>query len=148
MVPYSKGVMRLNPVTGDRFRHGEIREDKFVFDHYNMGIISQTGFIVEQWRSPTSFNKKYKAITDKVAEWLDKKKLRKGCQHCGYKKRAIALQWHHVDPSTKNASISEMKKNNLGRFKKVVKEIWKCIILCANCHLIEEKRIRDENSYP
>ena len=36
-----------------------------------------------------------------------------------------------------------MHKSTFIRFKKVVKETWKCIILCANCHLIEEKKIRD-----
>ena len=30
-----KNKMRLNPETGDRFRHGDLREDGFVFDHYN-----------------------------------------------------------------------------------------------------------------
>ena len=142
-----KGKMRLNPETGDRFRQRDVRKkDNWVFDHYNMGVILNNGFVGEQWRSLKKFNKKYKkkeALKQKVIKWLDKKKLRKGCQHCGYKKYAIALQWHHVDPSTKKGSISEMHKSTLIRFKKVVKEIWKCIILCANCHLIEEKKIRD-----
>ena len=137
-----KNKMRLNPETGDRFRHGDLREDGFVFDHYNMGVV-KNGYFNEQWRSPKNFKKKYKTLTSKVIKWLDNKKLRKGCQHCGYKKHAIALQWHHVDPSTKEGSISEMKKNTLTRFKKIVKETWKCIVLCANCHLIEEKKIRD-----
>ena len=137
-----KNKMRLNPETGDRFRHGDLREDGFVFDHYNMGVV-RNGYFNEQWRSPKNFKKKYKPLTSKVIKWLDNKKLRKGCQHCGYKKHAIALQWHHVDPSTKEGSISEMKKNTLTRFKKIVKETWKCIVLCANCHLIEEKKIRD-----
>ena len=140
-----KGKRRLNPETGDRFRHGDLREDGFVFDHYDMGLV-RNGYFKEHWRSSENFNKKYKkkeTLKEKVIKWLDNKKLRKGCQHCGYKKHAIALQWHHVDPSTKEGSISEMHKNTLARFKKIVKETWKCIVLCANCHLIEEKKIRD-----
>jgi len=142
-----KGKRRLNPKTGIYFKQGDRRKkDNWIFDHYNMGVILKNGFVGEQWRSLKKFNKKYKKkenLKEKVIKWLDNKKLRKGCQHCGYKKHAIALQFHHIDPSTKEGSISEMHKNTLARFKKIVKEIWKCIVLCANCHSIEEKKIRD-----
>tara|TARA_R100001244_G_C5065138_1_gene109898 strand:- start:34 stop:477 length:444 start_codon:yes stop_codon:yes gene_type:complete len=141
-VPHSRGILTVNPSTGDRFRHGEIRKDGFIFDHYDMGMILQNGFIFEHWRSPENFNKKYKYFPEKVSAWLDKKKLRKGCNHCGYKKHAIALVWHHVDPSTKKGEISSMKKNTLSRFKKIVLEIWKCVVLCANCHNVEHQRLR------
>ncbi len=144
-MPHSKGVMRINPATGDRFRHGEIREDGFIFDHYDMGMVLRDGSIFEHWRSPTSFNKKYVALADKVVKWLDKKKLRRGCQHCSYKKHAVALVWHHVDPTTKENDVSSMKKNNLKRFKKIILEIWKCIVLCANCHNVEHQRLRTKN---
>ena len=135
--------MKVNTATGDRFRHGERREDGFIFDHYDMGIITKNGYFNEHWRSPENFNKKYKDFTKKVNTWLDKKKLKKGCQHCGYKKHAVGLVWHHVDPSTKEGEISAMKKNTLTRFKKIVLEIWKCIVLCANCHNVEHQRLRE-----
>ena len=143
-MPHSKGVMRTNPSTGDRFRHGEIRKDGFIFDHYNMGLV-RNGYFNEQWRSPKNFKKKYKALTIKVNKWLNNKKLKVGCQHCGYKKHSIALVWHHVDPSKKEGEINKMKKNTLNRFKKIVLEIWKCIVLCANCHNVEHQRLRDLN---
>jgi 5-methylcytosine-specific restriction endonuclease McrA len=134
------------------YKQGDIREDGFIFDHYDLKVVLSNGKVKEHWRSPVNFKKREKdrtkrkkIFTIKVIKWLDNKKLRKGCQHCGYKKHAIALQFHHIDPSTKENSISEMHKNTLPRFKKIVKEIWKCIILCANCHLIEEKKIRERN---
>ena len=145
-MPHSRGILKVNPSTGDRFRHGEIREDGFIFDNYDMGRILQDGFIFEHWRSPKSFNKKYKNFTEKVSAWLDKKKLREGCQHCGYKKHAVGLVWHHVDPSTKKGEISSMKKNTLSRFKKIVVEKWKCMILCATCHNVEHQRLRILNA--
>ena len=42
------------------------------------------------------------------------------------------LDFHHVDPSTKEVSVGEVA----GRWSmnKLQKEISKCIILCANCH--------------
>ena len=141
-MPHSKGVMRTNPTTGDRFRHGDLRKDGFIFDHYNMGLV-RNGYFNEQWRSPKNFKKKYKNLSDKVSSWLENKKLRKGCKHCGYKKHAVGLVWHHVDPSTKEGEISRMKKNTLSRFKKVILETWKCIILCATCHNVEHQRLRN-----
>ena len=137
-----KNKMRLNPETGDRFRHGDLREDGFVFDHYNMGVV-RNGYFNEQWRSPKKFKKKYKELIIKVNKWLNNKKLRKGCQHCGYRKHAIALVFHHTDPSKKEGEINKMKKNTLNRFKKIVLETWKCIVLCANCHNVEHQRLRD-----
>ena len=141
-MPHSKGVMRTNTATGDRFRHGEIRKDGFIFDHYDMGVV-RNGYFNEHWRSPENFNKKYKNLSDKVSSWLDKKKLKKGCQHCGYKKHAVGLVWHHVDPSIKEKEISAMKKNTLSRFKKIILETWKCMILCATCHNVEHQRLRN-----
>ena len=127
---------KINSATGDRFRWGDVREDGFIFDSH--------------WRSPESFNKRCdnnkirKAnFSNKVSAWLDKKKLHKGCQHCGYKKHAVALVYHHTDPSTKKGDISTMHKNTFSRFKKIVLEIWKCIVLCANCHNVEHQRLRE-----
>ena len=144
-MPHSKGIMKVNLLTGDRFRHGDIREDGFIFDHYDIGVVGKDGYIKEHWRSSKNFNKRLEDKANfsyKVNAWLDKKKLRKGCQHCGYIKNAIALVYHHTDPSTKEGDISSMHKNTLSRFKKIVVEIWKCIVLCANCHNIEHQRLR------
>lgn len=120
---------------GNHFKWGDVREDGFIFDSH--------------WRSPESFNKRgdnnkiRKAnFLKKVNAWVDKKKLHKGCQHCGYKKYAVALVYHHTDPSTKKGDIGTMQKNTLSRFKKIVLEIWKCIVLCANCHNVEHRRLR------
>ena len=148
-MPHSKGVMRINPKTGDRFRWRDVREDGFIFDHYDMGIIGKNGYIKEHWRNLKNFNKRFYAkanFSDRVSAWLDKKKLHKGCQHCGYKKHAIALVYHHTDPSTKEGEISAMQKNTLSRFKKIVFEIWKCIVLCHNCHHVEHQRLRILNA--
>lgn len=43
------------------------------------------------------------------------------------------LQFHHIDPSTKTRSVSEMVNYNCstGALKK---EIAKCVVLCHRCH--------------
>lgn len=64
---------------------------------------------------------------------LDKYKLSKGCQLCGYKDNLFALQWDHINPSEKHATVSTLMT---GDIKKLFKEIRKCRVLCANCHAI------------
>ena len=54
------------------------------------------------------------------------------CVLCGYKKSSRALHFHHLDPDTKLFGISQ--KGITRAWKKVVQEIDKCILLCANCH--------------
>ena len=52
------------------------------------------------------------------------------CKQCGYDKSIAALDFHHIDPSTKE---SENKFSDMSR-EKALKEIKKCVLLCANCH--------------
>jgi hypothetical protein len=43
----------------------------------------------------------------------------------------IALDLHHLDPSTKEDNPSRLYGYS---FKKLKEEVRKCIVLCANCH--------------
>lgn len=54
------------------------------------------------------------------------------CQACGYNRCSWALQFHHIDESTKSFEIS--KKIARLSFEKLVPELDKCALLCANCH--------------
>ena len=73
-----------------------------------------------------------KRIKEKNGKFADRYVLLKGCYICGYKKCARALDFHHLDPSTKIDHVS----NIIGHYglEKVKQEIRKCIILCSNCH--------------
>lgn len=73
---------------------------------------------------------------------INRIKLECGCEHCGYDENPTALQFHHVDKSTKKFTISA---NVHGNIMRILREIEKCIVLCANCHAIEEQR-QNENS--
>lgn len=55
------------------------------------------------------------------------------CQVCGYKRHQNALEFHHLDPSTKSFSVSEKNSGTIGRERKF-EEIRKCVLLCSNCH--------------
>ena len=66
-----------------------------------------------------------KAITDKI-------KLEKGCARCGYNEHPAALDFNHLDPSTKSFRIA----SDYTTKEKLMEEISKCEVLCANCHRI------------
>jgi len=63
------------------------------------------------------------------------------CQECGYDKCYSALEFHHLDPSTKDVNYSGMRGWS---FEKIKKEIKNCILLCANCHREEHERLRQK----
>lgn len=55
------------------------------------------------------------------------------CQLCGYSKCKRALSFHHKDPKQKDFGLSA---NGLTRsWEKTQKELDKCILVCANCHM-------------
>ena len=61
------------------------------------------------------------------------------CARCGFDNPA-ALDFHHLDPTQKEFSISQAHVRGIG-LERIKKEIEKCIILCANCHRIEHSNI-------
>lgn len=52
------------------------------------------------------------------------------CQICGYNRCQEALEFHHLDPSQKDFTISGGTKS----FESLKPEVDKCILVCANCH--------------
>lgn len=62
-------------------------------------------------------------------------KLAKGCSRCP-ERRPSCLQYHHINPSEKTDGIGKMIQTS--PMENLVKEMAKCIILCANCHFVEE----------
>lgn len=57
--------------------------------------------------------------------------LRIECLACGDTKKAH-LQFHHLNPKYKESVISAIPKT---QSLKLLKELEKCIVLCANCHI-------------
>jgi 5-methylcytosine-specific restriction endonuclease McrA len=127
-------------------KYGYKREDGYIFAGYTM----KRGKKYEDFRSPKAFErqKKYhkankKKVYDEISELYNKEKLKHGCAHCGYKGRPEALDHHHPDPSNKIRAVSSHFRSSYKQFEKMKKEWEKCIVLCANCHRIETKRILD-----
>ena len=55
------------------------------------------------------------------------------CELCGYDKSLSALDFHHVDPSQKEFTISRGYYHSEAK-EKILKEAKKCVLLCSNCH--------------
>lgn len=60
----------------------------------------------------------------------DEIKVYYGCNNCGYNKHACGLEWAHIDPGMKKLTIGNA--SSVSDFKK---ELPKCMVLCATCHL-------------
>jgi len=71
---------------------------------------------------------------EKLRIIMNKFKIERGgkCQLCGYNKNLVALVWHHVDD--KEYTIADLMSK--AQINKVIKEIQKCTLVCANCHMI------------
>ena len=54
------------------------------------------------------------------------------CEICGYDRCMDALEFHHLYESDKEFGLSE--KDYARAWKRVEKELGKCVLLCANCH--------------
>lgn len=73
---------------------------------------------------------KKRALKHKLIEYKGGK-----CERCGYNKCEGALQFHHIDPTLKEFTLSHINLNDTNfAFEKVINEIDKCELLCANCH--------------
>lgn len=66
--------------------------------------------------------------------------LGRKCTVCGYDRCIEALEWHHVDSSTKEITPSKVFSRS---YERIIKELSKCVLLCANCHREEHVRLKD-----
>lgn len=66
------------------------------------------------------------------------------CCHCGISDlhHPEIYEFHHIDPSLKVSSVSSLVSG--ASDETLYAEVDKCILVCANCHNIEHKRIKDE----
>lgn len=71
----------------------------------------------------------------KSRDYLNSLKIE--CNICGYNRCKEALEFHHVDPSTKAFNIGTFvgKRAFSENTRKLIdEEVAKCILICANCH--------------
>ena len=134
------------------YKYGDTREDGYVFvgKRYNRKRPDET--YPDDFRHPEAFKLKVeqnrsnkKIVYDLISNEVNDYKVKKGCAHCGYNEKAVALDFHHENREDKIINVSSHWKSSWKQYQKMKKEMEKCIVLCANCHRIEEQRIRNEN---
>lgn len=65
-------------------------------------------------------------------EWFKALKQRLSCLVCS-EDDPCCLEFHHVDPSSKRATIANLVRSE-APIKQIVHELKKCVCLCSNCH--------------
>jgi 5-methylcytosine-specific restriction endonuclease McrA len=86
-------------------------------------------------KNRSDFRRRNAEYTRKNREFLVTYKLDHGCARCGFNGHPAALEFHHLNPAEKSFRLSEANTGTYG-MEKILEEIAKCEILCANCHRI------------
>jgi hypothetical protein len=73
-------------------------------------------------------------LKKKYKDWITEYKKNHRCSNCGVDDPRV-LEFHHIDKTQKDFTISVAYYNRVG-LDKIMQEIKKCDILCANCHRI------------
>jgi len=80
---------------------------------------------------------KVKDTTKKTDATFKKKwkefKATLSCLECEVSHPAV-LDFHHIDPEMKNASVHTLVKAK--SYRKALEEVQQCIVLCSNCHRV------------
>jgi hypothetical protein len=77
--------------------------------------------------------------------WYTSLKAGKPCADCGRTFHPVAMHWHHLPGTRKKASLGDLAKR--GSRKRVLEEIAKCELICANCHAVRTF-VRSKHSLP
>ena len=124
---------RLCNHTKNIFEFGSLAKNKDGFQSY----CKECGRI--QWKGYYNRNKeKYRdRITRNNRAWLFRVRPRikeckqgKSCLICG-EREPVCLDFHHL--KDKEFNIADMVSKKLS-WVKIVKEMEKCVVICANCH--------------
>lgn len=78
---------------------------------------------------------------DKRDAWFQSLKLTCVCCCCG-QSDPRCLDFHHRDPNQKEDTISNLVKQGYSE-KKILAEIDKCDVLCANCHIMLHHSVKE-----
>ncbi len=85
-------------------------------------------------------------------KWIAVMSFGGSCGQCGYAKCLMAIDFHHIDPTTKSKILIENQRNKNSKSilvlpnKLLVEELEKCICVCKNCHMeIEYGLIENPN---
>lgn len=69
-----------------------------------------------------------------LATWYAELKSKLVCTRCG-ENHPACLQFHHRDPTQKEICLADALRRQFSRAR-MLREIAKCEVLCANCHIV------------
>lgn len=78
----------------------------------------------------------------RAKEFVTEYKANHGCTDCGYS-NPLALDFHHL--RDKEANIGDAVVRGWA-LRRLMEEIAKCIVLCANCHRIRTHEEREQRN--
>jgi hypothetical protein len=109
----------------------------------------------EESARPAAAKRRYQERLDErrapIRGAVDRIKIASGCVDCGYRAHPAALDFDHLDPSTKIAAVSAMVYSLRKSWPEIESEIAKCEVVCANCHRIrtlERPRVLGRQTVP
>jgi hypothetical protein len=81
----------------------------------------------------TAAKERYRQVQlERIRNWFDRYSKTMKCSHCP-ETHVGCLDFHHIDPNTKKASVREMMRGHHS-FESLMEEVSKCEVLCSNCH--------------
>ncbi len=83
------------------------------------------------YASPLPDQTRIRQRVREIQQWLNDYRRQLTCP-CG-ENHPGCLVFHHIDPNTKELPVSQVAQRGWGR-DRIMREIAKCQILCANCH--------------
>ncbi len=73
-------------------------------------------------------------LRDEKRAWYFEYKKMLSCDICNVQDYRV-LEFHHKDPLQKDIAVANMIRQRVSK-EKIMEEIAKCQVLCANCHRI------------
>lgn len=80
------------------------------------------------------------ARRNEIKKWFQELKKKYKCNRCS-EDHVACLHFHHKNPEEKFRNIATMPNDGFSK-KRILEEIAKCEVLCANCHAKEHFRDR------
>ncbi len=89
------------------------------------------------WYQANRDRRRNKARSDRLAyvQWLDSLKANTPCADCGQIYPSFVMEWDHLPGTVKTLVLGEARNGAYGR-QRILKEIAKCELVCANCHRV------------
>ncbi len=76
---------------------------------------------------------KVRADRQNYVAWLDALKEGRPCADCGRTYPPYVMEWHHLPGTEKKLVLGDVRGSSHGK-KRILAEIAKCELVCANCH--------------